>query len=321
MTDPIRWGILGASKFASEQMGPAIHEAKGATLAGLATSSPDKAARFQTFAPGLTLYDSYDALLAADEIDAVYIPLPNHLHIEWSLKALAAGKPVLCEKPIALKADQIDPLIAARDATGLLAAEAYMIAHHPQWHRTRALIAEGAIGDLVHVEGNFTYDNRDDSANIRNRAETGGGALPDIGVYPIGATRLATGQEPKDVRARIEWEDGVDATSRVDATFPGFTMSVLVSMRMAKRQEMTFHGTDGHLRLTAPFNAGTFGEAGIELTNDDGERILRFPDARQYALQVEAFGQTVRTGAPYPWTLEDAKGTQAVLDAALAAGR
>lgn len=320
MTDLIRWGILGASKFASEQMGPAIHEAKGAHLAGLATSSPDKAGRFQAFAPDLTLYDSYDALLAAPEIDAVYIPLPNHLHIEWSLKALAAGKPVLCEKPVALAADQIDPLIAARDAAGLLAAEAYMIAHHPQWHRARALLSEGAIGDLVHVEGNFTYDNRD-AANIRNRAETGGGALPDIGVYPIGATRLATGREPTAVRARIDWEDGVDATSQVDAAFPGFTMSVLVSMRMAKRQEMTFHGTGGRLRLTAPFNAGTFGEARIELINADGERILRFPEARQYALQVESFGRSVRTGAPYPWTLEDARGTQAVLDAALAAGR
>jgi len=318
MTEPIRWGILGASKFASEQMGPAIHEAKGAVLAGLATSSPDKAARFRAFAPGLTLYDSYDALLAAPEIDAVYIPLPNHLHIEWSLKALAAGKPVLCEKPVALEARQIDPLIAARDASGLLAAEAYMIAHHPQWHKTRALLAEGAIGDLVHVEGIFTYDNPD-AANIRNRPETGGGALPDIGVYPIGATRLATGQEPTGLRARIDWENGVDVTSRVEAEFPGFTLSALVSMRMAKRQEMTFHGTDGRLRLTAPFNAGTFGEARIELINADGECQIRFPDARQYALQVEAVGNSIRTGAAYPWTLEDARGTQVVLDMALAA--
>ena len=176
MANLLRWGILGGSNFAATQMGPAIHAAKGAMLAGLATSSAEKAVRFTDFAPDCTVHDSYDALLAAPEIDAVYIPLPNHLHVDWSLKAIAAGKHVLCEKPMTLQADQFDRLIAARDASGLVVAEAFMIVHHPQFIRARDLLASGIIGRLRHVEGVFTYFNAD-PANIRNQAAVGGGGL------------------------------------------------------------------------------------------------------------------------------------------------
>lgn len=172
MRAPIRWGILGASKFARQFMGPAIHAAEGAELAALATTSPDKAAGFTGFATGLRVHDSYQALLADPDIDAIYVPLPNHLHVDWSLRALDAGKAVLCEKPMTMQADEFDTLIAARDRTGLLAAEAYMIVHHPQWHLARRLIGEGAIGNLAHVEGRFSFDNRTDVDNIRNKAAT-----------------------------------------------------------------------------------------------------------------------------------------------------
>ncbi len=134
---PLRWGILGAANFAQNHMGPAIHAAKGADLVAIATSDPAKAVGFQAFAPGLQVFDSYDALLADPSIDAVYVPLPNHLHVEWTIKALEAGKHVLCEKPIALQTSDFDALIAARDVSGKLAAEAFMIVHHPQfmrWH-------------------------------------------------------------------------------------------------------------------------------------------------------------------------------------------
>ncbi len=132
MTKPVRWGILGAAKFAREHMGPAIHAANEAELAALATSSAEKAAPFQAFAPGIAVHQSYEALLADPSIDAVYIPLPNHLHVEWALKAMQAGKHVLVEKPAALREAEFDQLIAARDGAGVLAAEAYMIVHHPQ---------------------------------------------------------------------------------------------------------------------------------------------------------------------------------------------
>lgn len=261
MSEPVRWGILGAANFAQNYMGPAIHAARGAELAALATSSAEKAAGFQAFAPRLALYDSYDALLADPGIDAVYIPLPNHLHVEWSLKALEAGKHVLCEKPMTMVAEEFDTLIAKRDATGLLAAEAYMIVHHPQWQLARKLVAKGAIGRLVHVVGRFSYMNRD-GQNIRNRPDVGGGALRDIGVYVFGAARFVSGEEPDELSARIRWDNGVDAFSEVQARFPSFTYSAYVSMRMHPYQEMLFHGEEGVIRLTARSMRGSMAKLG-----------------------------------------------------------
>lgn len=322
MTDPVRWGILGAAKFAREQMAPAIHAARGAELAALATSSADKAEPFRALCPDLRVVEDYDALLADDGIDAVYIPLPNHLHVDWAMKALRAGKHVLCEKPIAMKAEEIDQLIALRDETGLVAAEAYMIVHHPQWQRAKALYDEGAIGKLIYVDGVFSYDNSGDPGNIRNAPDTGGGGIPDIGVYTYGSTRFLTGQEPEAINhAHIRWENGVDVFAHVAAAFPGFTASLVTSMRMTPAQEMTFYGETGAIRLTAPFNPLVFGEARVELHKNihgagkgSAMTVERFPAANQYVLQVEAFCASVRGGAAYPWTLENAQGTQRMID-------
>ncbi|WP_170508667.1 Gfo/Idh/MocA family protein [Ruegeria arenilitoris] len=318
MHNPVQWGILGAAKFARQFMGPAIHAASGARLSALATSDPAKAGPFQDFCPDLTVFDDYDALLASPEIEAVYIPLPNHLHVEWSLKALDAGKHVLCEKPMTMRAEEFDALIHKRDQTGLLAAEAYMIVHHPQWQHVHDLIAEGAIGDLVHVTGAFSFDNRADTGNIRNRAETGGGGLRDIGVYVIGSARFAAGQEPDTVQSAIRWEDGIDAFTEIRAQFPGFTYSAYVSIRMHPHQEMVFHGERGLIRLTAPFNARVFGEARVELHRPGLEVLVRrFPADDHYKLQVEAFCRSVRAGDEYPCQLEFSRGTQAMIDRVL----
>ncbi|WP_170586213.1 Gfo/Idh/MocA family protein [Ruegeria arenilitoris] len=315
MHKPVQWGILGAAKFARQFMGPAIHAASGARLAALATSDPAKAEPFQAFCPDLKVFDDYDALLASSEIEAVYIPLPNHLHVEWSLKALDVGKHVLCEKPMTMRAEEFEALIHKRDQTGLLAAEAYMIVHHPQWQHVRDLIADGAIGDLVHVTGAFSFDNRTDTGNIRNRAETGGGGLRDIGVYVIGSARFATGQEPDAVQSAIRWEDGIDAFTEIRAQFPGFTYSAYVSIRMHPHQEMVFHGERGLIRLTAPFNARVFGEARVELHRPGLEVLVtRFPADDHYKLQVEAFCRSVRAGDEYPCPLEFSRGTQAMID-------
>ena len=319
---PLRWGILGAANFAQNHMGPAIHAAKGAEFAALATSSPQKAAGFQAFAPGIRIHDSYDALLADPAIDAVYIPLPNHLHVDWSLKAMAAGKHVLCEKPMTLQADEFDQLIAARDASGVLAAEAYMIVHHPQFIRARELVQGGAIGDLVHVDATFSFFN-DDAANIRNRPEAGGGGLRDIGVYTFGAARFVTGQEPEAIPyAKLRFDNEVDVFAQVAANFPGFTYAATVSMRMFPRQEITFHGEKGVLKLTCPFNANVFDIAALTLETA-GQTVTteRWPDVNQYVLQVENFGRTVQNGVAYPCPLEFSRGTQHMMDMVFAAGR
>ena len=314
----IRWGILGAANFARQHMGPAIHAARGAELAALATGSPEKAAEFSALFPGIRIHESYDALLADPEIDAVYVPLPNHLHVEWSLKALTAGKPVLCEKPMTLAAGEFDQVIAARDTAGLLAAEAYMVVHHPQWQRARALVAEGAIGKLEHVHGAFSFHNPD-PANIRNQAVTGGGALRDIGVYTLGTTRFVSGEEPVSARASITWVDGYDTTSRSLLRFPSFEMTMLLSTRLAPHQEMAFHGDTGVLKLAFPFNANVHGEAQIELITGTETRIERWPGVNHYVLQVENFGESLRSGAPYPCPLEFSRGTQAAMDMIFAA--
>ncbi|HQY44769.1 MAG TPA: Gfo/Idh/MocA family oxidoreductase [Paracoccaceae bacterium] len=318
MMKTVNWGVLGAAKFAREHMARAIHEAEGARFYALATSDAAKAAPFQAFAPDLKLHGTYEALLADPEVEAVYIPLPNHLHVEWTKKALAAGKHVLTEKPVALKAEEIDGLIAARDQSGLFATEAYMIVHHPQWQRARELVRAGAIGRVLHADAAFSFDLRD-GGNIRNRPETGGGSVPDIGVYAYGSVRWVTGAEPVALRSRIQREGGVDVFTQVWADMEGpggrFTYGAMTSMRLPNRQEVVFQGEKGVLRLTAPFNAGIFGEAQLHLFRPgEADHIERFPGARQYRNQVEAFCRTLRSGADYPWQLEDARGTQAMID-------
>ena len=319
MQKTVRWGILGASKFARDFMARAIHAAEGAELVALATGDAARADGFLAFCPGLRIHSSYEALLADPGIDAVYIPLPNHLHVEWSLKALAAGKHVLTEKPIAMKASEIDQIIAARDASGLLAAEAYMIVHHPQWIRARQLVQEGAIGKIQHVDAAFSYDNRDAPDNIRNRPETGGGGIRDIGVYTYGSVRFVTGAEPDDLAARIITENGVDVWAQVTGTMAGptgkFTYSAMTSMRLFVRQEVVFQGETGMIRLTAPFNANVYGVARLEWHREGlSMREERWPADNHYVLQVEAFCRSVTTGVPYACTLEFARGTQAMID-------
>jgi predicted dehydrogenase len=321
---PVNWGILGAAKFAREQMAPAIHAAQGARLHALATSDAGKAEGFRAFCPDLKVHSSYEALLADPGIDAVYIPLPNHLHVEWTLKAIAAGKHVLTEKPIAMTAAEIDTLIAARDASGLVVSEAYMIVHHPQWKRVRELIAEGAIGAVQHVDGAFSYDNRSDTGNIRNRADTGGGGIRDIGVYTYGSARFATGAEPETVQARGVFENGVDTWAQVTGIWAGnghrFTYSAMTSMRLFLRQEMVFQGDRGLIRVTGPFNANLYDLAQVQIDAPGLKRTFeRWPGENHYVRQVEAFGASVRDGAPWANPLEFSRGTQAMIDRVFAA--
>lgn len=319
--DVLNWGIIGAARFAAEHMAPAIHAARHNRLVALATSHPDKVAPFRALNPDLRLHDSYEALLADPQIDAVYIPLPNHLHVEWTLKAVAAGKHVLCEKPMALRAADYDALIAARDASGLMVAEAFMILHHPQWQRARDWLAADEIGTLRHVDAAFSFNNPDPT-NIRNRPETGGGSLPDIGVYTFGAMRHVTGAEPVEIAARIRQENGVEVFAQVAATMAGggqaFTFGSMTSMRLYNRQAVTFQGDRGMIRLEGGcFNAGVNDLAEVEL-HRDGNRVTieRFPRVNQYVAQVEAFAATVRTGAAYAVPLEFSRGTQTMIDRA-----
>ena len=319
MTKTLNWGILGASHFAENFILPAIMASKGNTTTALATSDPEKGARFQNVQPSMRIHNDYDALLEDDEIDAIYIPLPNMLHVEWTKKAVAAGKHVLTEKPISMQAQEIDDLIVLRDASSLLVAEAFMVVHHPQWHYAKKLYESGVIGTLWSVDSVFSYNNAADPGNIRNRPETGGGSLPDIGVYTFGSARFVTGEEPTEIlSADITWENHVDVWSHIRADFPSFRFSSTTSMRLAPRQEVTFHGEKGFIKLTTPFNTQVFSQAEVALwRNDMIVETKRFPSDNHYVLQFENFQNSVFNGTPYPCSLEFSQGTQRMIDMSL----
>lgn len=319
-----RWGILSTAKIAREQVIPGILEARNGRLEAIASLSPDRA-RFAAAQFGIpTVFDSYDALLASADVDGVYIPIPTAHHTEWAIKAAEAGKHVLCEKPIAMRAEDIDRIIAARDQAGVTVAEAFMVAYHPQWAKVRALIAEGAIGALRHIEGSFTYHNTN-AASTRNSKDLGGGGLPDIGVYPVITARLATGQEPKRLRGQVEYdpEFGTDWYANATLEFDGFTMTMYCGTRLALRQRMVFHGETGVIEVLAPFNAGDYGLAEVVLhTPDRGQsETFRFGGVRQYRNEVEAFADAATGQDADLFTLEDSRANQVVIDAIFEAGR
>lgn len=319
----LRWGILGTAKIARERLVPAIHAASNATLMGIASRSQQSADAFAK-THGIPLaFPTYEAMLDSDQIDAIYIPLPTSAHVEWTKKVLDAGKHVLCEKPIALEASQIDQLTAARNESGKVAAEAFMVTYHPQWLKVRDLIAQGAIGKLRHIQGSFTYFNRDPN-NMRNKPELGGGGLLDIGVYPTVTSRFVTGQEPTRANASIERdpEFGTDIFANCQYQFDGFDMSFYCSTQLAARQSMVFHGDEGFIEVSAPFNAEIFDAVTVTLSNQghNESQSWSFNAAQQYTLQVEAFGQKVAGEDVDLFTLENSKLNQAAIDALFVSG-
>ncbi|MCI4666168.1 MAG: Gfo/Idh/MocA family oxidoreductase [Neomegalonema sp.] len=318
-----RWGVLSTAPIARNFLLPAIAASDNGVATAIASMSAERLASAATQFGVPHAFDSYDAMLASDVVDGVYIPVPTAHHVEWSLKAVKAGKHVLCEKPIALRAQDIDQLITARDASGLVLSEAFMVTYHPQWAKVRDLIAAGTIGQLRHVQGAFTYRNLD-PGSTRNQKELGGGGLRDIGVYPTVTTRFATGSEPLRLRARVERdaEFGTDRYASVHAEFADFDLNFYCSTQMAKRQRMTFHGDNGFIELETPFNTNVYGSALVHLhdTNHERSETFSFTSIDQYRLQVEAFVRATQGDANGLFTLESSKANQRVIDAAFEAG-
>lgn len=323
----LRWGILSTARIGWEHVIPAIVDSDNGIVAAIASRSEDKAkALTQRFGVPRS-FGSYEAMLESDAVDAVYIPLPTSQHVEWAIKAADAGKHVLCEKPIALHADEIDEIIDARDRNKVLVSEAFMVTYHPQWHKVRSLITEGAIGTLHHVQSAFTYFNKD-ASNMRNILELGGGALPDIGVYPTVTTRFATGMEPQRVSAKVvrdkTFKTDIYSTSQID--FGTFDMSMYISTQMALRQEIAFHGDRGWIEVAAPFNAGLYDADVVTLHDTDHEltQNFRFAGINQYRLEVEAFARAVAVtdlqGDEEIFSLESSKLNQKLIDAIFRAG-
>ncbi|WP_024588128.1 Gfo/Idh/MocA family oxidoreductase [Aliihoeflea sp. 2WW] len=319
-----RWGVLSTAKIARDHVIPAILESENGVLAAIASRDEARACALAQRFSAPHAFGSYEALLASDTVDGVYIPLPTSDHLEWAIRAADAGKHVLVEKPLALRASDIQQVIDARDRNSVVVSEAFMVFYHPQWMKVRDLIAAGAIGRLRHVQGAFSYFNRD-PGNMRNQPELGGGALLDIGVYPVVTTRIATGTEPLRVRATVERDGdfGTDIYANVTADFGTFDLSFYCSTQMALRQEMVFHGEDGFIQVQAPFNAGDFDHHRIELHDQRRveARVFRFPGTRQYRLEVEEFARVASGGAGQVFALEESVCNQKVIDAVFEAGK
>jgi predicted dehydrogenase len=319
-----RWGILSTARIGREQFIPAVNLADNGVLAGIASRDLKNAQKLAAQFGATHAFGSYEEMLASKEIDGVYIPLPTSQHIEWSAKAAVAGKHVLCEKPIALKASEIGKLIKARDKHKVLISEAFMVTYHPQWLKVRELIASGAIGTLRQVDAAFTYFNVD-PGNMRNIPELGGGVIPDIGVYPTVVTRFATGKEPLRLQASVDYDPqfGTDRYASVRADFGEFELSFYLSTQLANRQAIAFHGEKGFIEVTAPFNSNLYEGDEVRL-HDAGHketRVWRFTGINQYRLEAEAFARAVKSKREKIFTLEDSVRNQRVIDAIYKAGK
>ena len=312
MSGKVRWGILGTAKIALAKVIPALQRSPWCEIVAIASRNLAKAKAAARELNIAKAYGSYEELLADESIDAVYNPLPNHLHVPYTIKAAEAGKHVLCEKPIALNADEARTLLAVRERTGMRIQEAFMVRTHPQWLETRRLIQTGRIGTLRSITGFFNYFNAD-PANIRNHLEFGGGALMDIGCYPITISRWMFAAEPHGVLGLIERDPafGTDTLTSGVLEFAQGHSTFTCSTRLAPYQRMIFFGTEGRIEVLIPFNAPNDQPTEILL---DSERI-GLPVCDQYEIQGSLFSQALRQNREQPIPLEDAISNMAVIDA------
>ena len=313
----IRWGILSVANIAVKKVIPGMRMAESVEVAAIASRQLEKA---QTAAGKLFIpvaYGTYEELLADASIDAIYNPLPNHLHVPWSIKAAAAGKHVLCEKPIAMNADEAQLLIDARNCYGVKIGEAFMVRLHPQWLRVRELIQLGAIGELRSIISVFSYFNVDPT-NVRNQAGIGGGAMMDIGCYPITMARFLFGREPVRTSSLID-RDPQMHTDRLTSAILDFApgqASFTVSTQLVPFQRTQVLGTKGRIEIEIPYNAPPDKPSRIFVDGVAEE----FPIVDQYTLQAEAFSRAILDNTEVPVTLEDAQLNMRVIDTVLKAG-
>lgn len=317
----VRWGILGVAGIAVRRVVPGMRLCEFAEVGAIASRDLAKA---QDAAKTLGIdraYGSYEELLADREIDVIYNPLPNHLHVPWTIKAAEAGKHVLCEKPLAMNAAEAEQLIAVRDRTGVKIGEAFMVRTTPQWVRLREIVQSGEIGTLRAVSAFFSYNNAD-PANIRNIPEFGGGGIMDIGCYPIFTSRFVSGQEPRRVAAMIE-RDPKMGTDRLASAILDYSFGQAVfvcSTQISPHQFMKFVGTKGRVELEIPFN--TLNERTMRVIVDDGRdligggrRVEELGPFDQYAIQGDVFSRAVLGQGEIPVSLETAIGNMRVIDA------
>jgi predicted dehydrogenase len=321
MNKKVEWGVLGVAHIAVKKVIPAMQRGEWSQVLAIASRDLSKAQRAAEQLGIRKAYGSYEELLADPEVEAIYIPLPNHLHVPWSIRAAEAGKHVLCEKPVSLTVEEAISLLKTRDRTGVKIEEAFMIRTHPQWRRALDFIKEGRIGPVRSVMGYFNYYNRD-LKNIRNILAYGGGALMDIGCYLVYTSRLIFGEEPARVSALIE----VDPETRTDVItsailhFPSGRSVFTCSTQLVPYQRVQIFGTTGRIEIEIPFNAPPdrpcriFVDDGVDPSGRRAE-ILEFETCDQYTIQADLFSRSIREGTELPVPLEGSVRNMAVIEA------
>ena len=315
----IRWGVMSTASIGMRQVIPAMQWGEHCEILAIASRNLEKA---QAAARQLGIpkaYGTYEELLADPHIDAVYIPLPNHLHVPWSIKALDAGKHVLCEKPIGLTVAQAQELLnAAQKRPHLKVMEAFMYRHHPQWQRARQLVVEGKIGDLRTVQSFFSYY-KTDPDNIRNRAETGGGGLMDIGCYAISVARFLFGAEPQRVLGMMEYDPHlkIDRLTSGILDFHSGTSTFTCSTQLTPYQRVNILGTEGRIEIEIPFNAPS--DRPCKMWHQHGSKVdeIVLNVCDQYTIQGELFSLAVLNDTDVPTPLKDAVANMQVIEAVI----
>jgi predicted dehydrogenase len=321
MVDKVRWGVLGVAKIAREKVIPAMQRSRWATVIAIASRDAGKASAAAAALGIPRAYGSYDELLADPDVEAVYNPLPNHLHVPWSIRAAEQGKHVLCEKPIGMTAAEARTLLAARDRAGVVVQEAFMIRTHPQWARAVEIAESGRIGAVRSMLGGFSFFN-DNAANIRNVQAYGGGAIMDIGCYLVNTARLVLRKEPDRVMAAIDPDPqlGIDRLASILLDFGTAHAIGTCSIQMVPYQRVTIFGSRGRIEIEIPFNAPR--DRPCRLFVDDGSDLfgggiehIEVESCDQYTIQADLFSQAVRGERAPAYPLEDSVRNMSAIDA------
>jgi predicted dehydrogenase len=320
----VRWGILGTARIGVHKVIPAMQRGRHCEIAAIASRSLEKASQVAGDLGIPRAYGSYEALLADTDIDAVYNPLPNHLHVPWSIKALDAGKHVLCEKPIALTSEEALALVAAgRRHPRLKLMEAFMYRHHPQWQRARALVRDGAVGRLQTIQSAFSYFNSNPN-DVRNQADIGGGGLMDIGCYPISLSRFIFEAEPERVSGIVERDPNfqTDRLASAILDFGDGTSTFTCATQLSPYQRVNIFGDEGRVEIEIPFNAPPDRPCKMWLQQAGGEiEDIVFEVCDQYTIQGDLFARAIIEDTPVPTPIEDAVANMKVIEAVYRSSR
>jgi predicted dehydrogenase len=323
--EKIRWGIIGCAGIAKRAVIPGIQQSETGEVSAIASRGLEKAKKTAEELNIPTAYGSYEELLADPNIDGVYIPLPNHLHKEWAIRAAEAGKHVLCEKPLAINASEAGEMVEACEKAGVVFAEAFMYRYHPRYTMIQDIIKSGEIGELRGIHGNFTFNNSKDMGNVRYKQEWGGGSLYDVGVYPISAARMLLDQEPQAATVHAlfsEEHDNVDMMASGILEFDkGVALTFDCGMWAAFRNHLEILGTEGRIEVPSAFVVNQDETDNFYVFTNEGRREVEVPRLNQYALQADALGRSIRTGEPLPFPARDAILNMKVLDACLTSAK